>query len=201
MHNTDHLWIIFYSSTVLATPFQKCLIVYGVFEVIYSRQPSTLTYSCSNNMADFLSLPGHGFFDKLSVRAESIDSLLCVGLDPHTAELGEGNCNAAGCKAFCLRLIEATQDVAVAYKPNAAFFEAFGVSRSLAGPSHAHNPRAVLRFSCGIDSVVSICPVLSEILFVQRLVRRVRTQSVPAATQEFAFPPRGGDVEIWQGGH
>lgn len=51
-----------------------------------------------------------------------------VGLDPHAAELGDGNNNAAGAKAFCLRIIEATSTVAVAYKPNAAFFEAFGVS-------------------------------------------------------------------------
>ncbi|CAN0159221.1 unnamed protein product [Scytosiphon promiscuus] len=49
-----------------------------------------------------------------------------VGLDPHSKELGEGNNNAAGAKAFCLRIIEATSTVAVAYKPNAAFFEVFG---------------------------------------------------------------------------
>ncbi|CAN0017505.1 unnamed protein product, partial [Ectocarpus fasciculatus] len=49
-----------------------------------------------------------------------------VGLDPHAAELGEGNNNAAGAKAFCLRIIAATSTVAVGYKPNAAFFEAFG---------------------------------------------------------------------------
>lgn len=59
--------------------------------------------------------------------------MLMVGLDPHSSELGEGNINAAGAKAFCLRIIEATSSVAVAYKPNAAFFEAFGVSRMICG--------------------------------------------------------------------
>ncbi|CAB1115861.1 unnamed protein product [Ectocarpus sp. CCAP 1310/34] len=79
-------------------------------------------------MASFASQSGHGFFDKVASRVEEVDSLLMVGLDPHAEELGEGNNNAAGAKAFCLRIIAATSTVAVGYKPNAAFFEAFGVS-------------------------------------------------------------------------
>lgn len=82
-----------------------------------------------SNMSAFSSLPGRGFFDKISARAESIDSLLCVGLDPHVEELGDDK-SAAGATAFCLNLIEKTSRVAVAYKPNAAFFEAFGVRAS-----------------------------------------------------------------------
>lgn len=70
---------------------------------------------------------GHGFFDMLSARAEKIDSLLCVGLDPHERQLGD-DVSANGAKTFSLRLIEATSDVALAYKPNSAFFERFGVS-------------------------------------------------------------------------
>ncbi|MFZ6026409.1 MAG: orotidine-5'-phosphate decarboxylase [Chloroflexota bacterium] len=65
-----------------------------------------------------------GLFAKLAARARQVDSLLCVGLDPHPADLPEAT--AAAARDFCLRLIEATQDVAVAYKPNAAFFEALG---------------------------------------------------------------------------
>lgn len=65
-----------------------------------------------------------GFFAKLQSRIEAVDSLLCVGLDPHLAELEEKT--AAGCKKFCERLIEATKHVACSYKPNAAFFEVFG---------------------------------------------------------------------------
>ena len=65
-----------------------------------------------------------GFFTRLASRAQQIDSLLCVGLDPHSSDLSAPTPDAA--RAFCLRLIEATADLAVAYKPNAAFFEAFG---------------------------------------------------------------------------
>jgi uridine monophosphate synthetase len=64
------------------------------------------------------------FFDLLTSRARQIGSLLCVGLDPHPADLPAQTPAAA--RDFCLRLIAATTDSALAYKPNAAFFEAFG---------------------------------------------------------------------------
>jgi uridine monophosphate synthetase len=64
------------------------------------------------------------FFEKLDQRARGIDSLLCVGLDPHPEELLEQTADAA--KAFCTRLIHATHEYALAFKPNAAFFEALG---------------------------------------------------------------------------
>ena len=64
------------------------------------------------------------FFSRLETRARQIGSLLCVGLDPHPADLAAPT--AAAARDFCLRLIEATADVAAAFKPNAAFFEAFG---------------------------------------------------------------------------
>lgn len=59
------------------------------------------------------------FFNRLEQRAREIDSLLCVGLDPRCA-------NAATAREECGRLIDATSDLALAFKPNAAFFEAFG---------------------------------------------------------------------------
>lgn len=65
-----------------------------------------------------------GFFTRLDQRARETGSLLCIGLDPHPGDLATPT--AAGARDFCLRLIEATQEVALAYKPNAAFFEAFG---------------------------------------------------------------------------
>eukprot|EP00937_MAST-01D_sp_MAST-1D-sp2_P000679 g679.t1 len=68
------------------------------------------------------------FFVALSKRCREIDSVLCVGLDPHAVQLAEGQKNAAGAKRFCLDLIEKTSHVAAAYKPNAAFFEAFGAA-------------------------------------------------------------------------
>ena len=64
------------------------------------------------------------FFARLETRARQVDSLLCVGLDPHPADLNVPTASAA--HDFCLRMIEATFEVAAAFKPNAAFFEAFG---------------------------------------------------------------------------
>mmetsp|Transcript_10570 Transcript_10570/g.16073 ORF Transcript_10570/g.16073 Transcript_10570/m.16073 type:complete len:527 (-) Transcript_10570:44-1624(-) len=72
------------------------------------------------------------FFDQIQTRSESINSLLCVGLDPHQKELPadqwsaseESRCEAA--YQFCKRIIDATADHTVCYKPNAAFFEALG---------------------------------------------------------------------------
>lgn len=64
------------------------------------------------------------FFEKLDQRARLIDSVLCVGLDPHPGDLPEQTGTAA--REFCIRLINATRDDALAFKPNAAFFEALG---------------------------------------------------------------------------
>jgi uridine monophosphate synthetase len=68
------------------------------------------------------------FFGRLEERARQIDSLLCVGLDPHPADLPGPAEAPVGPRLlqFCLDLIEATLPVAAAYKPNAAFFEAHG---------------------------------------------------------------------------
>lgn len=67
-----------------------------------------------------------GFFSRLEARARRSGSLLCVGLDPHPADLAAPT--AAAAADFCLRLIAATADVAAAFKPNAAFFEVFGAA-------------------------------------------------------------------------
>jgi uridine monophosphate synthetase len=75
----------------------------------------------------------NSFFGKLEKRVKDIDSLLCVGLDPHSSELfpngldgisEEELCDAA--YTFCKTLIDATAPYAACYKPNAAFFEALG---------------------------------------------------------------------------
>lgn len=55
---------------------------------------------------------------------KSINSLLCVGLDPHEQELGSATPNAAF--TFCKTLVHQTLPYAACYKPNAAFFEALG---------------------------------------------------------------------------
>jgi uridine monophosphate synthetase len=66
------------------------------------------------------------FFQRLEARARAVDSLLCVGLDPHAADLPGGVASPQAARDFCLRLIEATMDHAAAFKPNAAFFEDLG---------------------------------------------------------------------------
>ena len=64
------------------------------------------------------------FFSNLEARARQVNSLLCVGLDPHPEDLPEPTAEAA--LTFCTNIVEATQDLALAYKPNIAFFEALG---------------------------------------------------------------------------
>jgi uridine monophosphate synthetase len=59
------------------------------------------------------------FFDWLEQRARQINSLLCVGLDPRCD-------SAAALRDACFRIIGTTADFALAFKPNSAFFEAFG---------------------------------------------------------------------------
>lgn len=64
------------------------------------------------------------FFQRLTHRALTADSLLCVGLDPHPGLLDRPTVEAA--RDFCLRLIDACSPHACAFKPNSAFFEAWG---------------------------------------------------------------------------
>lgn len=64
------------------------------------------------------------FFTRLESRIREVDSLICVGLDPHPEDLEELTGEAS--LKFCRALIEQTHHLAAAYKPNAAFFEALG---------------------------------------------------------------------------
>lgn len=59
------------------------------------------------------------FFDLLTERARTINSLLCIGLDPRAD-------STASLRDQCFRLIDATSEFAAAFKPNSAFFEVFG---------------------------------------------------------------------------
>jgi len=64
------------------------------------------------------------FFSFLERRVDDCSSLLCIGLDPHLADLENPTAEAA--LDFCLRIVKETADYAAAFKPNAAFFEYFG---------------------------------------------------------------------------
>jgi uridine monophosphate synthetase len=64
------------------------------------------------------------FFEKLEIRSGLIDSILCVGLDPHIEDLNQKG--ISGVFDFCKHLINETGEFAAAFKPNSGFFEAFG---------------------------------------------------------------------------
>ena len=69
-------------------------------------------------------MTGPHFFEKLQKRVETSETLLCIGLDPHVSQLSEPTADAAA--SFCIKIIEETHLYAAAFKPNSAFFEAFG---------------------------------------------------------------------------
>jgi uridine monophosphate synthetase len=74
----------------------------------------------------------HSFRTKLERRVSAIDSLLCVGLDPHILELFPDHETKPRSYAelydaaytYCRSIISATLPYAACYKPNGAFFEA-----------------------------------------------------------------------------
>ncbi len=75
---------------------------------------------------------GQLFFEQLRLRAQAIDSVLCVGLDPRLPEGLSGEEITAGILDQNARLIDATKEFAVAYKPNIAFYECHGEPGMLA---------------------------------------------------------------------
>lgn len=74
--------------------------------------------------------PSMNFFDIISARATQLQSLLCVGLDPHFEDLlilkKEAESIEDTTLRFCRKLIDDTRDLAVCFKANVAFFEALG---------------------------------------------------------------------------
>lgn len=72
------------------------------------------------------------FIDKLSAAWTRNDSLLCVGLDPDLARLPaqlQGKPDAI--VQFCKAIIDATADLACAFKPQIAYFAALGAEDQL----------------------------------------------------------------------
>jgi orotidine-5'-phosphate decarboxylase len=67
------------------------------------------------------------FVERLRTVQCATGSALCVGLDVDPRRMPEGlSPDAAGIERFIRGIIEATQDLVCAYKPNLAFFEALG---------------------------------------------------------------------------
>jgi orotidine-5'-phosphate decarboxylase len=76
--------------------------------------------------------PNVNFIDKLSAAWTRNDSLLCVGLDPDLARLPaqlQGKPDAT--VQFCKAIIDATADLACAFKPQIAYFAALGAEDQL----------------------------------------------------------------------
>jgi len=70
------------------------------------------------------------FFERL--QAATRHSLLCVGLDPDPAKFpGEWQGDASRIEAFCCAIVDATCDLAAAFKPQIAYFAAHGAEAQL----------------------------------------------------------------------
>ncbi|HEV7664686.1 MAG TPA: orotidine-5'-phosphate decarboxylase [Chloroflexota bacterium] len=82
-----------------------------------------------------LFLANSTFYQRLRAAARAHDSLLCVGLDPDPALLPAefaGRDVADWLPAFVHGIVDATHDLVCCYKPNIAFFEAFGLPGQVA---------------------------------------------------------------------
>jgi orotidine-5'-phosphate decarboxylase len=67
------------------------------------------------------------FSEKLKSASQRTKACLCVGLDVDLAKMPKGlSRDTEGILLFCRSIVEATRDLAVAYKPNLAFFESLG---------------------------------------------------------------------------
>jgi orotidine-5'-phosphate decarboxylase len=72
------------------------------------------------------------FHDRLKQAWDATESLVCVGLDPDSAKIPERFAQSSQpIFAFNKEIIDATHDVACAYKPQIAFYSAIGVERQL----------------------------------------------------------------------
>ena len=90
------------------------------------------------------------YFARLEERMRRQGTLLCVGLDPDAQQLtAECTGREDGLWAWSRRVIEATADLAAAFKPNYAFYEAEGVAglealRRTIDCAHAHGVPVLL---------------------------------------------------------
>ena len=63
------------------------------------------------------------FTDQLAAAQRGNDSLLCVGLDPEPARFpGKWKGDTRRIYDFCAAIVDATKDLACAFKPQVAYF-------------------------------------------------------------------------------
>lgn len=68
-----------------------------------------------------------GYVARLGERTEAVGTVLCVGIDPVPDALPRGfGADVAGVARFARLIVEACAPIAAAFKPNLAYFEAFG---------------------------------------------------------------------------
>src|SRR6267154_2152996 len=71
------------------------------------------------------------FAERLARAQQTSGSLVCVGLDPDPARLPKDLDGAQPLYAFNRRIVDATADIAAAYKPQIAFYSALGAEAEL----------------------------------------------------------------------
>jgi orotidine-5'-phosphate decarboxylase len=71
------------------------------------------------------------FAERLARAQQTSGSLVCVGLDPDLAKLPKDLDGAQPLYAFDRRIVDATADIAAAYKPQIAFYSALGAEAEL----------------------------------------------------------------------
>ena len=68
----------------------------------------------------------NSFNSRILKEVEDKQSHLCVGLDINPENFDNANPSIDDLKNHTYKVIDATRDIAVAYKPNLAFFERWG---------------------------------------------------------------------------
>ena len=77
-----------------------------------------------------------GFYSRLNEAWVTNDSLLCVGLDPDLTKIPQTLRDTAKdgvdqIETFCKQIIDATGDLVCAFKPQIAYFAAYGAEKQL----------------------------------------------------------------------
>ncbi len=77
-----------------------------------------------------------GFYSRLNAAWVANDSLLCVGLDPDLAKIPQtlrdtSKDGVDQIETFCKQIVDATGDLVCAFKPQIAYFAAYGAEKQL----------------------------------------------------------------------